>query len=203
MAYLNELQPLWLPLLLFTFLATATPGPNNMLLTLSGSQFGYRQTIPFIIGIRLGIALLFMIMGLGVGAVILANPNGYVLLKIIGASYLVYLAIKIAFSKQQFNCGKSAALLSLKQGMLLQFINPKSMMMVLSCVSAFSLPGQLYWLSVIQALIIFTLVGACNNSCWVLFGVGINRLLATPKAHQRFNRLLALLTLAAVALLFY
>ena len=206
MTSIVQLQGLLLPLCLFTFLATATPGPNNILLTLSGSQYGYQRTLPFIIGIRIGIGILFVLMGLGAGAVILANPDWYLALKLLGASYLVYLAIKIGFGAtfchDKLNQHKEASLISFKQGVLLQFINPKSMMMVLSCITAFSLPGDLYTLSVIQAFVVFTLVGTLSNSCWVLFGVAINRLLATDRARLIFNRSLALLTLSAVALLF-
>jgi threonine/homoserine/homoserine lactone efflux protein len=202
MTIFTELSHLLLPLLLFTFLATATPGPNNVLLTLSGSQFGYKKTLPFIVGIRVGIGFLFLLMSLGIGALILANPTWYLILKIMGASYLVYLAIKIAFSNTKNNKQKTARLLGFKHGALMQFVNPKSMMMVLSCITAFSLPGELYTPSVVQAFVIFTLVGMVSNSCWVLFGVAINKLLATEKSQLLFNRMLALLTLCAVVLLF-
>jgi len=202
MAIFTELTNLLLPLFLFTFLATATPGPNNVLLTLSGSQFGYKKTLPFIVGIRVGIGFLFLLMSFGVGALILANPTWYLVLKLMGASYLVYLAIKITFSSVRSNKQDTAKLLGFKHGALMQFVNPKSMMMVLSCITAFSLPGELYTPSVIQAFVIFTLVGMVSNSCWVLFGVAINKLLATEKSQLLFNRLLGLLTLCAVALLF-
>lgn len=200
---LVQLQGMLLPLCLFTFLATATPGPNNILLTLSGSQFGFRKSLPFIIGIRLGIGIIFLLMGIGVGSLILSYPQWYLALKYLGAAYLVYLAIKIAFSTKKSEQHKEPSLISFRQGVLLQFINPKSMMMVLSCVTAFSLPGELYTLSVIQGCIVFTFVGTFSNSCWVLFGVAINRLLSTDKSQLIFNRSLALMTLIAVALLFY
>ena len=197
-----QLQSLLLPLCLFTFLATATPGPNNILLTMSGNQFGFRKSLPFIIGVRLGIGLLFLLMGIGVGTLIISNPHLYLTLKYLGAAYLIYLAIKIGFSTKNTSQNKEENLLSFKQGVLLQFINPKSMMMVLSCITAFSLPGELYTLSVIQACVVFSLVGTFSNSCWALFGVAINRLLSTDKSKLIFNRSLALLTLVAVGLLF-
>ncbi len=202
MTIFAELTNLLLPLLMFTFLATATPGPNNVLLTLSGSQFGYKKTLPFIVGIRVGIGFLFLLMSVGVGALILANPTWYLILKLMGAGYLVYLAIKTAFSRSKNNKQDAAKLLGFKHGALMQFVNPKSMMMVLSCITAFSLPGELYAISVVQAFVVFTLVGMVSNSCWVLFGVAINKLLATEKSQKLFNRVLALLTLCAVALLF-
>lgn len=198
----TELQALVLPLLMFTMLATATPGPNNILLTLSGSQYGYLKSLPFIIGIRLGIGLLFILMGAGIGTVVVSHPNWYFSLKVLGASYLIYLALKIGLSGPSQQHQQSASLINLKQAVLMQFINPKALMMVLSCITAFSLPGDLYVWSVLQACLIFSLVGLISNSCWVLFGVAINKVLSTEKTQQRFNQLLAILTLCAVVLLF-
>ncbi|NQY65423.1 MAG: LysE family transporter [Alteromonadaceae bacterium] len=123
-------------------------------------------------------------------------------LKYLGAAYLIYLAIKIAFGPNKTAQHKEPELLNFKQGIFLQFINPKSMMMVLSCITAFSLPGDLYTFSVIQAFIVFTFIGTFSNTGWLLFGVAINRLLSTEKSQLIFNRSLAVLTLVAVALLF-
>ena len=196
------LQNLLLPLLLFTLLATGTPGPNNILLTLSGSQFGFKKTLPFLLGIRFGIILLFIIMGVGVGTLILKYPNWHFFLKVLGASYLAYLAFKIAFLTKHNDGQQQVCLISFKKGMLMQFINPKAMMMVLSCITAFSIPGELYIPSMIQAALIFTLVGCFSNVLWILFGVAINSLLSSAKAQLIFNRTLALLTLFAIVLLF-
>ncbi len=198
----QSLTSLWFPLIAFTLLATATPGPNNLLLTLAGSRYGYRRTLPFIFGIRIGICFLFILMGAGIGALLLASTNGHWLLKLLGSGYLVYLAIKLGFGKGTLQERDEHPLLGFRHGLLLQFVNPKSLLMVLSCVSAFSLPGDLYLPSVIQAALIFSLVGMVSNSFWTLFGVGVKRLLATERAMLRFNRVLALLTLGAVALLF-
>jgi len=196
------LQGLQLPLLLFTLLATFTPGPNNIFLTLSGSQYGYRRSIPFILGIRIGIALLFIVMGSGVGALVVAEPRAYFGFKLLGAGYLIFLAIKVALTSHNLKADKQVPWLGIKQGILLQFVNPKSMLMVLSCVSAFSLPGDLYIISLVQACVIFTVVGTFSNCCWVFFGKSINRCLSTPLAQTVFNYSLALLMLVAVALLF-
>lgn len=202
MTALVELSNILVPLFLFTLLATATPGPNNSLLTLSGSQFGYRQTLPFILGIRTGITGLFLLMGSGIGAVIQENPSWYFILKLLGGGYLVYLALKMAFFSNKKQETGNENLIGFTQGALLQFINPKSMMMVLSCITAFSLPGELYLFSVIQACVIFNLVGMMSNSAWTLFGSALSQLLSSSQARKRFNRILATLTLFAVLLLF-
>jgi threonine/homoserine/homoserine lactone efflux protein len=195
-------QTVW-PLLMFTLFSCSTPGPNNLLLTLSGSQFGFRKTLPFILGIRVGVVLLFLLMGAGTGALMLSYPNGYQALKLVGAGYLIFLAGKLLLCSSSQVPPNQAKLLGFSQGLLLQFVNPKSIVMVLSCVSAFSIAGDLYLFSVLQATLIFTLVGALCNCAWVLFGVTINQLLTSVAARQRFNQVLAMLTLVTVGILFY
>lgn len=197
----GELQSLLIPLSLFTLLATATPGPNNILLSWCGSQFGMRQTIAFILGIRIGIGLIFLLMSSGIGVLIATNPHWHLGLKLIGAAYLVYLAIKMLQLNPDSQCQQSVEVIGMKQGMLLQFINPKAMMVVLSCVTTFSLPGEMYQASMIQAFIVFTIIGTLSNGLWVFLGASAGRFLSGSKGIIVFNRLLALLTLLSVVLL--
>ena len=202
MENITALQPLVLPLVIFTALATFTPGPNNIFLTLSGYQHGYRKSLPFIVGIRLGIGLLFILMSSGVGALLNLCPALFFIFKLLGSAYLLYLAFKIARTKFSITQHNSVQLLGWRKGVLLQFVNPKSMLMVLSCITAFSLPNELYLYSIVQAFIVFTLIGTVSNICWVVFGMSIKQYLATEKRHRMFHRSLAVLTIFAIALLY-
>ena len=202
MTTLLTLQGLLLPSILFCFFATITPGPNNILLTYSGSHFGYYKSLPFILGIRVGIVGLFITIGFVVSAVALTSPNLYMGLKFLSAIYLSYLALKIGFSKVSKNKNRSA-LVGFQKGALLQFINPKAIMTVLSCVAAFGVPGNLYFLSIIQICLIFNATGFVSNSCWALFGTFINRILSTPKSQKTFNWVLAILLFSTVVLIFF
>jgi len=53
----------------FAFVTSVTPGPNNIMLTASGANFGLARTLPHIAGIVFGIALMNLLIGLGLGAV--------------------------------------------------------------------------------------------------------------------------------------
>ena len=87
---------LLLPLAIFATVTSITPGPNNILLTASGANFGFRRTVPHMIGISIGFLSLIIVSGLGVGALVAATPWLHGALKIIGAGYLVWLAWQLA-----------------------------------------------------------------------------------------------------------
>src|SRR6056297_3345094 len=87
---------------LFTALATfalvtvITPGPNNLMLMASGTNFGFVRTIPHMLGIALGFPLMVVCVGLGVMRVFDIWPTSYMVLKAVSVVYLLYLAWKIA-----------------------------------------------------------------------------------------------------------
>ena len=199
---MTELINLWVPLLLFGLLATLSPGPNNLLLTLQGASMGFKSAVPFIMGIRVGIIALFVVMASGIAGLLVLEPNALVVMKFIGAAYMCWLAYTLIQNKQK-QAITGPVNLSFWRGLVAQFVNPKSLLMVMTCISAFSLPTPLYWASVVQACVIFSLAGLCANIVWTLVGVWINRKLATEIAQQRFNHLLACLTILTVLMLFY
>ena len=76
----------------FTFVASITPGPNNLMLAASGVGFGLRRTVPHMLGVCVGFAVLVLTCGLGIGAVIMQSPAAATALKVAGSGYLVFLA---------------------------------------------------------------------------------------------------------------
>src|SRR5690606_9000915 len=87
---------LWLSLALFVFVNSITPGPNNVMLTAAGANFGYRRCLPHMIGISVGAAVMVLLVGAGLGTLFSRVPAAYTSLKYAGAVYLVYLAWRIA-----------------------------------------------------------------------------------------------------------
>ena len=76
-----------------------TPGPNNIMLLSSGLTYGFRPTMPHIIGITVGFAFMIGAVGLGLGTIFIAYPVLQTILKYAGVAYLVYLAVRIAMSE--------------------------------------------------------------------------------------------------------
>ena len=82
--------------ILFATVMFFTPGPNNIMLLSSGLTYGFRPTIPHIIGITIGFAFMVGAVGLGLGTIFIAYPVLQTILKYAGAAYLIYLAAHIA-----------------------------------------------------------------------------------------------------------
>lgn len=98
----------YLGLLTFTFATSITPGPNNLMLLASGLNHGVKRSLPHYFGISLGFMLMVVLIGLGFGALFVEFPEIFLTIKILGVSYLLFLAWKIA------NAGRLSANSELK-----------------------------------------------------------------------------------------
>ncbi len=87
---------LFLSMLGFLWVAAITPGPNNLLLTTSGANFGFMRSLWLMIGIMLGMQSILLLVAFGVGSLILVYPSLHLILKILGSLYLLWLAWKVA-----------------------------------------------------------------------------------------------------------
>lgn len=63
-----------LPFLMFAIVMTGTPGPNNLMVLMSGARVGVLRTMPLVCGIALGIGLQLAIVGSGLGSAF-ENPG--------------------------------------------------------------------------------------------------------------------------------
>ena len=87
---------LLLALFVFAFVASITPGPNNLMLMASGTNFGLKRTLPHMAGVTVGFTLMIVLVGLGLAQIFDAFPVTLLVLKGVSAAYLLYLAWKIA-----------------------------------------------------------------------------------------------------------
>lgn len=127
---------LWL--VLFAFVTSITPGPNNLMLLASGVNFGFVRTIPHMLGIAVGFGSLLVGVGLGLGALLAAWPALAILLKVAGGSYLIYLAWRIARSRAMGSSGSTAQPLTLFQAAAFQWVNPKAWMMSITAMALYT-----------------------------------------------------------------
>lgn len=183
----------------FAFVTSATPGPNNIMLTASGANFGFVKTIPHIAGIVAGVALLNLCIGLGLGALFQQFPIFQQLLKVAGSAYLLWLAFKLLkFSYVSDSADNNKKPFSFFQALSFQSINPKAWVMVISANASFSLSGDQYWVSVWFIILVFALVGPPSIMIWAAFGQLIRRYLGNPTFLRAFNITMATLTAACV-----
>lgn len=196
---------LFLSMLGFLWVAAITPGPNNMLLTAAGANFGFWRSLPLMIGIMLGMQLMLLLVAFGVGGLLLLYPALHLILKIAGSLYLLWLAWKIASARyEKLETGDApAAPMPFWQGGLLQLINPKAWLMALGAVASFSLAGAEYLHSVIAISVGILLVNIVAGIIWLGFGTLIGRILRSRRAWAVFNISMGLLTAACVLLIWH
>ncbi|TEA77423.1 LysE family translocator [Allopusillimonas ginsengisoli] len=191
--------PAWLPvpLILFAFATSITPGPNNIMLASSGLTFGFRRTVPHILGVTLGFTLLLVLAGLGLGSVFQQFPWLYTALKYVGTAYLLYLAWRVATAgpvDQQQMRGRP---LTFMQAALFQWVNPKAWVMVIGVIAAYT-PQHNYYRNLAIAALACCLVNLPSVSVWAAFGASLQRLLRAPTAVRLFNLCMGLLLVASL-----
>ena len=175
-----------------------TPGPNNIMLLSSGLTYGFRRTIPHIVGIVLGFAFMVAAVGLGLGTVFLAYPILQTILKYAGAAYLIYLAAVIAFSgpaKPGEADGRGP--MTFWGAAMFQWINAKGWVMVIGTITAYAAIAAVPWNIAIQVGLSLIL-GTVSCIVWALFGTALRPVLTSPRAIRIFNVAMAILLLASL-----
>ncbi|AYN28571.1 LysE family transporter [Buttiauxella ferragutiae ATCC 51602] len=199
------METLFFSMLGFLWVAAITPGPNNMLLTSSGANYGFMRTLPLMIGIMLGMQCILLLVAFGVGSLILLYPALHLILKIAGSAYLLWLAWKIGTATYETleTDAPPPSPIPFWQGGLLQVINPKAWLMALGAVASFSLAGAQYLHSVVLISIGIALVNIVAGIIWIAFGSMIGKLLRSRRAWTIFNVFMGLLTAACVLLIWH
>jgi len=174
-----------LPLATYCLVMSATPGPNNFMLAITGANFGGRGALPVILGIQVGLFIQTMLMCAGLGSVFAAYPLAQQVLRIAGALYLIYLAWKL--SGASVDGTQTPKAVSFAQATIFQALNPKSWLKAITVASVFMPAGQDTLANALQASLIGALVGAPCNAIWALFGISIRRLLKEPRMQRAFN----------------
>lgn len=178
---------------LFAFVSSITPGPNNTMLLASGVNFGVRRSIPHAMGISLGFMVMVLGVGFGLGEVFKAWPALYSILRYVGAAYLLYLAYKIATSGPISGDSRRAAKpMSFLGAAAFQWVNPKAWVMAVGAITTYT-PAQGYVLNVVVIAAVFALVNLPSVGVWVMFGSALRNLLQNPRWLMLFNVLMALL----------
>ncbi|MFS0827465.1 LysE family translocator [Pseudomonas phoenicis] len=178
---------------LFAFVSSITPGPNNTMLLASGVNFGVRRSVPHALGVSIGFAVMVIAVGLGLGKVFEAWPMLYSLLRYAGAAYLLYLAWKIATSGPMAEgTGSERKPLTFLGAAAFQWVNPKAWVMAVGAITTYA-PAQGYLYNVLVIGLVFALVNLPSVGIWVMFGSALRNLLRNPRWLMLFNVLMALL----------
>ena len=189
----------FLALLVYAFVTSITPGPNNLMLLASGVNFGFVRTIPHMLGIGGGFLTLLLGVGFGLGAVLTAFPSLHLVLKIAGGAYLLYLAWRIAMSRSM---GKGAndtqgRPMTFLEAAAFQWVNPKAWVMAVTAMAVYTNPANAF-LSVLIVSAAFAAVNLPSVSTWAGFGTALRGFLADPVRLKWFNIAMGLLLAATL-----
>jgi threonine/homoserine/homoserine lactone efflux protein len=186
-----------LGLIVFSLVSSITPGPNNLMLMASGANFGFRRTLPHMLGVAIGFSLMVLLVGVGLVQVFDAFPTSYQLLKVVSVAYLLYLAWKIGTAApSQGNTEAGGRPFSFVQAALFQWVNPKAWTMALTAVSVYS-PSQ----NIAAIAFVAAVFGAINLPCislWTTLGLQLQNLLTSPTRLRAFNITMALLLVTSL-----
>lgn len=179
----------------FAFVATATPGPSNVIMLATGANFGFRRSVPTLLGFACGMTVLIASVGMGLGGLFRAYPVLYDVLRWVAVAYLLYLAWGIARSgapKVADGGGSADRPLGFIGAAAFQWVNPKAWITVVGAVSAY-VPQEGYFINVLVAAVVFGLVAVPSVGVWAAFGTAVGRFLGSPGRVRAFNVAMALL----------
>ncbi len=192
--------------LAFALSTVGTPGPNNAMLASSGSVWGFRRTIPHMLGVALGFPVMLIVVAAGAGDLLLHHPTLLTAMRWVGTAYLLYLAWRIAAARPEGTAPEAEQPrapgrqpLGFVRAALFQWVNPKAWLITLSALA--TLTPVAHHPSFPRALIlsvVFLAVTLPITAFWTSVGVGVSRLLASEKALRRFNLVMAALLVASV-----
>ncbi|WP_421912428.1 LysE family translocator [Mesorhizobium sp.] len=188
----------FLALLVYAFVTSITPGPNNFMLLASGVNFGFVRTIPHMLGIGIGFLVLLLAVGFGLGAVLTAFPALHTGLKIAGGVYLLYLAWKIAMSRSLGGKGEAKAQpMRFIDAAAFQWVNPKAWVMAITAMAVYTNPDRPF-LSVLLISFAFAVVNLPSVSTWAGFGTALRGFLSDPVRLKWFNIAMGVLLAATL-----
>ena len=170
--------------ILFAFVTSITPGPNNILLFSQGKKFGFRYSIQLMFGIFCGFMVLLYISGYGIAELITHSSLLALMLKIVSSLWLFYLAFVLRICNFETSLTDTNSKVGFFQGFFMQFINPKAWIMAIAGTSAYMPHLRNVHVNVFIFALSFGLVGIPCMISWVVLGDMIAKMLKSEKANR-------------------
>jgi len=189
------------PLILFCCVAAFTPGPNNILGSYSGFNFGIRKSLPLILGVTFGYTSLLITLSAGLIIVFKNYPFLQDILKILGSLFLIYLAYKISF-KNKLETKEIKNPVKFLNTFFFQYINPKGVIIAIICISTFVESGSNYLFHTMVVVIVSFIVSAASISSWCLLGKFLRRFATNKKFIQIFNYIMSFFLIVCVIIIY-
>ena len=203
----------------FAFTASFTPGPNNFMLMSSGALFGFRRTLPHILGIAVGFNFVMLAALLGMGVIIDQFPWLLTIVKVAGAIWLAWLGSKFFSAAAQHRTDqqntkkqnaditqntepkKRSRPFKFYEAVLFQWVNPKGLIMALAAAGAYVGISSDFKLRIFLICATFLFMGFTSASTWAVAGSTLNRLMSQGRSAVVLNIIMGLLLLATAGMI--
>jgi len=191
------MHPEIISIALFWFVTAYTPGPNNVVASYSGFNFGIVKTIPHILGVTLGFTSLVLFLTIGLINVFKLFPIIQVIMKYLGTLFLIYLAYKIATSTTS-NETKKENPVKFIETFLFQYLNPKGVTVAIIVVSTYVELGENYINYATQVIVLALLFSSTSITLWTFIGKFLRKFATNEKFIKYFNYAMSCLLLLSI-----
>ena len=191
------MHPEILSIALFWFVAAYTPGPNNILASYSGFNFGIKKTIPHILGVVLGFTSLVFFLSIGLVNVFKLFPIIQEVMKYLGTIFLIYLAYKIASSTTSDETKKENPV-KFFETFIFQYLNPKGVTVAIIVVSTYVELGENYINYATQVVSLALLFSSTSITLWTFIGKFLRKFATNQKFIKYFNYVMSSLLLLSI-----
>lgn len=198
----------YFPFFLASVVGFFTPGPNNIMIVQSCILFGYKKTLPLILGVIIGGNTLFFSVSYGVSSLFNSIPESLIILKSIGTLYFIWFAYSIVTMDIETNYNKihttietpqkNTSLIKKRtkpfgffQAFFFQWINIKCILVFISIINLN--PSSSLNLKSSLAMLGITVITAISSThFWVLAGTFLKRFIKKIKTIKIINFILGL-----------
>ena len=191
------MHPEILSIALFWFVAAYTPGPNNIVASYSGFNFGIKKTIPHILGTTLGFTSLVFFLTVGLINVFKLFPIIQIIIRYLGTLFLLYLAYKISFSRISAETKKENPVKFIET-FLFQYLNPKGVMVAIVVVSTYVDLGENYINYATQVVVLALIFSGTSITLWTFIGKFLRKFATNEKFIKYFNYVMSVLLLLSI-----
>ena len=192
------MHPELFSLILFCLVTSCTPGPNNILASYSGFNFGIKKTLPLMSGVAFGYTLMLTFVNFGLIVIFKNYPIIQQIIKIVGSIFLIYLAYKISFSKTDQDILQKNPV-KFFDTFLFQFINPKAIIVATIMVSTFVDSNNNYIRESFWVIGVNFMFAWFSITFWTLLGKFLRKFATNDKFIKIFNYVMSFLLISCIA----
>ena len=173
-----------------------TPGPNNAVASYSAFNFGFKKTIPLIMGVGFGYTAVVIFINFFLISIFKQYSIIQEIIRILGTLFLIYLAFKIAISNASDNNIKHNPV-TFYDTFIFQFINPKGVMAAITLISKF-VDQNNYFSTSISVIIVCSVTAFLSITSWTLLGKFLRKFATNKSFIKRFNYVMSVLILVCI-----